>query len=164
MKPTEWHYPEAKPDFIEPGAFNAWIAGSGSSARSAAAWRVESANRPGHFVEAAKSSASISTAPRALLASLAGVLEALPFGSEVKCYTRGQYAVDVAISLDAWISQGWQGSDGPLANRDILERIAHVLKSRKLVLNVCHVTKGHQEYTTVERLTKRARGLVRDLS
>lgn len=163
MQTTEWPYPEAEPDFDEAGEFDGWLAGSGGPEKSAAAWSVVSKADPSVFIEKVKLSRPKSTSQRAALASLVGALEALKMESSLDCYTRSEYAVTAAENIDAWRQRGWQSTDAALANRDILLRIEEVLRTRQITLQMHHVPKGRAPHDEpIERLTRRARGKVRD--
>ncbi|WP_168991903.1 MULTISPECIES: RNase H family protein [Mesorhizobium] len=163
MQMTKWPYPEAEPDFDEVGEFDGWLAGSGSPGKSASAWRVVSKTDPSSFVEKVKLSRPKGTSPRAALGSLVGALEALKRGSSLDCYTRSEYAITAAESIDVWKQRGWQSTDEPLANRDILLRIEEVLRTRQITLRMHHVPKARAPHDEIiETLTRRARGKVRD--
>lgn len=163
MIKSEWRYPEGAPQFDQAGEFIAWLAGSGGPEKSAAAWRVEAKEIPGLFIETVKSSDLHSTSPRAALAGLAGALEALQPGSTLAAFTRSEYVQTAANNILSWKAQDWEGSDGPLANCDILRRVERVLRERAIRLWVYHVPKGYSPHDeTIERLTKRARAARRD--
>ncbi|RWN48978.1 MAG: hypothetical protein EOS03_00505 [Mesorhizobium sp.] len=159
MKPKDWHYPEAQPIFAEPGEFDAWVSGSGGQERSAAVWLIRSKSAPSAEFEPVRKSEGKSSAQRATLGSLAGVLESVQPKSTINCYTNSTYAIGAGQNAEAQAARGWEGSKGPLANQDILKRIHHVLTSRQITLSMQLIGDGVEpHHSTIERLTRRARG------
>lgn len=163
MKPIDWHYPEARPIFPEPGEFEAWVSASGGQVRSAAVWLIRSKSDPSEEFEPVRKSEGKSSAQRATLGSLAGVLESVQPKSTINCYTNSTYAIGAGQDAERHAARGWEGSKGPLANQDILKRIHHVLTSREITLHMQFVGDGHEpHHSTIERLKLRARGAWRE--
>jgi ribonuclease HI len=99
------------------------------------------------------------------LAALAGALETLPSGSRLDVYTRLEYVLTVANNLEQWKSRGWELSERPAKNSDILQRIWEVLTKRKIELHVHHVPKGEQPHDSIiEELNLLARSKWRNAS
>lgn len=160
---TDWHYPEAQPVFAKPGEFEAWISGSGGRVRSAAVWLIRSKSVPPVAFEPVRKSEGKSSAQRAILGSLVGVLESVQPNSTIDCYTNSTYAIGAAKDHELRAARGWEGSDGPLANQPILKRIHYVLNSRHVALRMHFVGEGHEpHHSTIKRLTLRARGAWRE--
>jgi ribonuclease HI len=159
MNGTGWRYPEGAPQFEKAGSFDAWIAGSGSPTKSAAAYRVEPSGKPEQYIEPdAMVSDGDSTDQRGVLGALAGVVEALPARSDVTVYSRSEYAVWLKREIAKWAAENWRDGKRERSNADILKRIWKVLNERELRFEVVHVPKGQPPHDEViERLQVKAR-------
>lgn len=161
----DWKYSEHGPSFAHVGAFNAWIGCSNLKSHSAAAWRVEPKNKTGEeAVEVVHRSDGSSTAPRAILGALAGVLETLPPDSTVDLYTNSEYVETVISNVAVWKSEGWEGPEGPRPNVEILGRIERVLRVRRIPVYPRHIVKNARDpnYEILERLKRMAKSACRE--
>ena len=163
---TIWPYPEEEPAFEKSGAYTAWIAATDNKVHSGAAWRVQvKGDEMATPVERAKPSDGKSTSQRAILGALVGALETLPPVSTVDVYTNGQYVTDLIDNFNEKRACGWESSDGPLANIDLLKRIEKVRTERQIEWSVHQVTKGKQPHSSIiEHLRRLARSVCRDAS
>lgn len=84
-------------------------------------------------------------------------LESLPAGSQVHFYTDSQYLrKGITEWLPGWVARGWKRKGGVLANVDLWQALARVIRQHEIEWRWVRGHAGHPENERVDRLARGA--------
>ncbi|RTL76112.1 MAG: hypothetical protein EKK36_05360 [Bradyrhizobiaceae bacterium] len=157
MRIEDW-YPERKPKFSEPGAFEAVIYGSDrpvSSGRSYCAFAIrkqEAANWAGTGFPSEGDSEEY----RAYIAASVGVLESLAPKSSVRILTHHETVYKAFMEwLPKWEANGWKRKNKKqIAAEEIFRRFISVARDRQIEWTFALVREDDPLYGIIERLAE----------
>ncbi|MBX3047397.1 MAG: ribonuclease HI [Anaerolineales bacterium] len=84
-------------------------------------------------------------------------LESLPSGSRVNFYTDSEYLrKGITEWLPGWVARGWKRKGGALANVDLWQALAKVIRQHEIEWRWVRGHAGHAENERVDRLARSA--------
>ncbi len=84
-------------------------------------------------------------------------LESLPGGSRVRFYTDSEYLrKGITEWLPGWVARGWKRKGGALANVDLWQALAKVIRRHEIEWRWVRGHAGHAENERVDRLAHSA--------
>lgn len=84
-------------------------------------------------------------------------LESLPAGSRVHFYTDSEYLrKGITEWLPGWVARGWKRKGGALANVDLWQALAKVIRQHDIEWRWVRGHAGHAENERVDRLARSA--------